>query len=895
MWLFLSVICIIALLIGCLNRVKNLQNDMLDIRRDVDYLRRRINGEDTSIGDETLDRKRLQKYTERIEDDEFPETPEISEDEEPVSPYDVPVEQAPRNERRPRKVKEDRGVEFNLGAKLPVWIGAIALIFAGFYLVKYSIESGWLQPSVRLSLGALFGCGLLCAGHWLVRHPQIANALRMAQGLVGAGLVTLYVCLYAAVNLYHLLGAVPGFVGMAAVTVIAVIMSLRYGQPIAVFGLIGGLVTPGLISSDDPNALVLFSYLFLLSAGLIFLFTRKGWWALAMLAVMGMLAWVGLWFATAFSSGDNFILILFSMGLCFMVLLSTGHVIRSGLNALSENDRKVVHGLNMLAMAGGVATIIWLSMKVDLTVFDWGMMGLLTLAGYALAFFVPRSYRNFVFIKMAVDLVLFAFWQAMDSSSLYMLLAAGLFVIYTIIPMLLMRRSQDPRLWAALQLVSAVAIYLIAYFRLPMFRDYQIPFEQFWGMLALIVASYSVYLAQYARNRYRADEGIRNTLVAIYALAATAFLSMGIVIEVPWAYVPIAIALQGMATVWIYNSTRIDFLERIVVGLAIIFLCLNWEQISLFWSLIGSSIVGDMPRYRNIDHMMLVDPLIKLGLPALLWAIALSLYVRVGNQAKFLTGLMFSVVLFMTTFLTYYLLKGVFHPGHDYFSQVSTFCQRGVITLLIAGAGMAMFYAAKGYAVCGFMHKWGVLFFKLAMIRLAYFDLLIMNPYFNGSQNVGDAPLLNGVTMVYGAGFLLSLWAIYTTDRRVEKVAGQKFYGCLALVFLFFVTSLNVRQFFHGGNLVEGHMDSTEFYTYSILWLFTGLALLAYGIIRQNRTARMASLAFMLLTIGKVFFFDASELEGLYRVFSFFGLGVSLIGLSYFYSRYVFRAQDEKV
>ena len=44
----------------------------------------------------------------------------------------------------------------------------------------------------------------------------------------------------------------------------------------------------------------------------------------------------------------------------------------------------------------------------------------------------------------------------------------------------------------------------------------------------------------------------------------------------------------------------------------------------------------------------------------------------------------------------------------------------------------------------------------------------------------------------------------------------------------------------------------------------------------------------MVLTVGKVFLFDASELDGLYRVASFFGLGLSLIGLSWFYSRFVF-------
>jgi uncharacterized membrane protein len=48
----------------------------------------------------------------------------------------------------------------------------------------------------------------------------------------------------------------------------------------------------------------------------------------------------------------------------------------------------------------------------------------------------------------------------------------------------------------------------------------------------------------------------------------------------------------------------------------------------------------------------------------------------------------------------------------------------------------------------------------------------------------------------------------------------------------------------------------------------------------------------MLIAVGKVFLIDASSLEGLYRVVSFFGLGVTLIALSWFYTRYVFVEKD---
>ena len=75
-----------------------------------------------------------------------------------------------------------------------------------------------------------------------------------------------------------------------------------------------------------------------------------------------------------------------------------------------------------------------------------------------------------------------------------------------------------------------------------------------------------------------------------------------------------------------------------------------------------------------------------------------------------------------------------------------------------------------------------------------------------------------------------------------------------------------------------------------MIWviLVFGIGLLILGTLRKDKMIRIASLLLMILTVGKVFLYDASELEGLYRVFSFLGLGLSLLGLSWFYTKFVF-------
>jgi uncharacterized membrane protein len=72
-------------------------------------------------------------------------------------------------------------------------------------------------------------------------------------------------------------------------------------------------------------------------------------------------------------------------------------------------------------------------------------------------------------------------------------------------------------------------------------------------------------------------------------------------------------------------------------------------------------------------------------------------------------------------------------------------------------------------------------------------------------------------------------------------------------------------------------------------WVLFGTALLGVGIARDSQLSRYGSMAVMLLAVVKVFVYDMSALSDLYRVFSFLGLGVSLLLLAWLYQRFVFR------
>lgn len=866
------------------SRIKDMQEDLASLRQDVETLQNRLD------------------FPQAIVPHPQPPPAEVPEKAQASVPAASAPQKAPEVKifaqepfylqtdqksaaRKQQKSGQSR-FELDLGARLPVWLGAISLICAVFFLVKYSMESGWLGPLPRIGLGMAFGAFLVAAGQWMAKHTGIANHKRLAQGLAGAGLVSLYGSLYAAVDLYHLLPPVAGFIGMMAVTAVAVLLSLRHGQPIAAFGLLGGLLTPVMVGASEPDAAALFTYLFLLFAGMLVIMARRGWWLLALVALAGMYSWTALWCITAFSAADTLALILFSVAVCGTVLALTRNYMLTENGARKAS--KSVHGLNISAVAGSALTILWLGFHVSLSLFDWSMLGALSLGCMALAYFNPAIYQRVLWAKLAGDFLLFYMWaHGAPASDIYGVLG-GMAVLYVALPYAISRTVRDPRFWAALQFVAGVTLYALAYDRLVLTAHHTDTMG--WSIAALAAAALSAWQAKNMRRQYQADAVIQDHLVAIYSLAATSFLSLGFAVELPWDYFPLAIAGEVTCVLWLQARTGIGFLKTIALLLCGIFAALHYEQLYLFATLALDGMFQDLPPRTFAHELMLKDAVLSLVPPALFLGAALLIHRRSADADDRLSHVLLGSVLTLALGAAYYAIRGVFQADPDFFAIRAGFLERGLFTLTIAGSGIAILSLSPRTS---FISPWGEGLLHLAMLRLFWFDLLLFNPYFDGTQIVGTWPLLNGVTMTYGIGLLLTAWAIYSRPWKGNDPSLQNAYKCLGFALLFAFSSLTVRQHFHGASLEGGTMSPAEFYSYSVVWLLTGLGLLAFGLARRNRTARTASLAFMLLAVGKVFLFDASQLQGLYRVFSFLGLGVSLMGLSYFYSRFSIPRDDE--
>lgn len=201
-----------------------------------------------------------------------------------------------------------------IGENLVSKIGIAILVLAIGFFVKYAIDNDWIGPVGRVGIGVLCGGVLIGLAHWLRKNYSAFSSV-----LVGGGLAVLYFTIALAYHEYQLFGQTMAFIIMLVITAFSVVLSLLYNrQELAVIALVGGFVTPFLVSNGRGNYQVLFSYLLILNTGLLVIAYNKAWRLLNILAFLFtavlFASWIlslpydvplatyrgGLWFATAF-------------------------------------------------------------------------------------------------------------------------------------------------------------------------------------------------------------------------------------------------------------------------------------------------------------------------------------------------------------------------------------------------------------------------------------------------------------------------------------------------------------------------------------------------------------------------------------------------------------------
>jgi uncharacterized membrane protein len=879
MWLVVAILALLtlaALILPwvALFRVSKAERRLLDAEARIDRLLREISALKGGAGSESVERT----------PEAAADSPALAESAEATAPPEGFPDAEPRKDAASLIPKLPRpSFEQQFGVRLPVWFGGAALILAGFYLVKFSIDQGWLNPAVRVILGGAFGLSLLAGGGWVRRNDLASNAARIAQSLTGAGIAVLYGSLYAATSLYELVPSFLGFGAMAALTMAALVLSLRHGPPIALLGLLGGFLTPAMVKSGNPSAPALFLYLYFVLAGLLVLVRREQWWLLSLPSVAGAFGWVLFWlFGGYFTPGDTIWLGLFLLAVSATVVAASKRQFeeeRAGGAGLFQL-LKAASVLNILTLGGAAIIMGAVGWENGFAGPEWILFGLLSAGGLGLAFFDQRLYGAVPWLTMAVNAVMLAGWSNPPPER-FAVAAASFGALFALSGYALQFRSPRPMLWAAQFSAASLGYFLIAYFRLretPLLEGA----TAFWGVLALALAGLSTFAAARALKKAPGEQA----LLAVFSGTATAFIALSLAMELRRDFLSVAISAEMLALAWIGVWLEIKALRYLAALLACVFAFLVSPQILLLVQLTAYSLFEAELRLQDTIPLV-ASPIFQLGLPAAFFG-GTAYLLRFRKDDGLIRILEVSAIA-LFGLMGYYLTRKAFHVDENVLFAKASFIERGVVTNAIFVYGLACLWLGRRFTRAAISAS-GLALAGIAIFRIFYFDLLAANPIWTAEQNVGEWPIANALLLTFGLPILL-------TGRLAHEAARLKIgwltrgAGTAMLVLAFALVTFEVRQLFHGADLSGDETPKLEVYAYSLAWLVFSLALLFIGTLRRGAAIRIASLAVMILTAGKVFLYDASQLTGLMRVLSFLGLGLSLLGISWFYTRFVFRGE----
>lgn len=452
-----------------------------------------------------------------------------------------PVLEASPPPRPVRPPVTSRVFEELFGSRLPIWAGGVTLAVAGFFLVKYSIDTGLLSPAIRVILALLFAAGLIGGAEAARRIPTLARDPRVAQALAGAGIAVAYIAVLIAANLYALIGPFTAFIGLAAVTAAALGLALRFGAPSAVLGLVGGLSAPALAGGTETNAPVLALYLMLVIAAIAGVSRRQGWLWLSMAALIGGFGWGALLIATSVID----VATAGAVGVLLLILAFGVPVLAAGSDA-SDPARWLRAGtviaaavqLAMLVVQGGFSPLVW------------AFYGLLAIGAVVLARIDPRQWM-LPPIALGVALIVLILWPA-PGLPMLAAVAGGLIAILAAPALIDAWHPARGRVGAAQGAAALIGAVGIGWLRFP-----ELLGGWGWGATALAFAAAPALAA--ARG-WALPERRDDWRFALLATASATLVAIAAALALPDPWLPPIFAGIACALAWLARKAEDDLL-----------------------------------------------------------------------------------------------------------------------------------------------------------------------------------------------------------------------------------------------------------------------------------------------------------------------------------------------
>ncbi|MEX2334409.1 MAG: DUF2339 domain-containing protein [Pseudohongiella sp.] len=759
------------------------------------------------------------------------------------------------------------------------WLGGLCVGLAGIFMVRYSIEQGLLGPAARITLALLTGIALHGIAEWLRRRSS--GPVHALAAMAGGASMTLFAALLAALHLYQMLPPLLAFVLLALVALLTMALAVIHGPLMAIMGLISAYAIPLLVDTGGGNVSGVLAYTLVISAAAMVLmhFVYRHWLWFSM--VLGSLCW---WTLSLLTSEPEAVRGLYLAALAYLVVAGPTR----DLTLMQADNAQAFSDFRSKWFAGRSVAEAPVAMTLLLIVLAFAVSIYATpISGGAIYYWTPLVVLLFLFgrhktslswlpwlslVLQAVAWVgigirtgdegfrLIAF--AESSQTVFMLFASWMTALYVGLALWILRIRAHETRWLSLALLSPLIWLTLCYLLVPTLSG-----SLLWACISVILGAVYLALAGMRMRKSASPEASSWMIVAghfAYSLAVVILLSE--------ASLTLALSAQLFSLAWViwrFDLPHMNLLIKAVLAVVIARLTFNpWllaysaEVHWSLWSYGGSALFCALAAWRTDK-----------ALPLRRWLEAATLHL---------------LVLTLWAETRYWLYSG------DVFAAQFNLLEAAINTALWSSLGLV--YHFRSTTSQSLEPLYQLLSKILLVLSLAVYALMltVLNPYWSDEQ-VATTPVFNVLLLAYGFPVLTSALVYRTFNRTSPRAArqyGAVFKRCAAAICAlaaFVFVSMQIRHLWQGQLDLSLPTGNAELYTYSAVWLVMAVAAMLAGAARYGQRVYRVGLGLLVVVIAKLFLVDMADLDGMLRVASFMGLGLSLLGLAYLYQKFEFR------
>jgi uncharacterized membrane protein len=175
-------------------------------------------------------------------------------------------------------------LEQKIGTRWILIAGIITSIVGVGFFLKYAYDNDLIGPLGRVVITAVAGIAALLVGEGTRRRGYGI----VAKGVTALGFAILYAAVFSAYRFYELIGSGPAFALAIFITATAMLYAVALDEIIIAFlSLLGGYLTPVLVSTGENRPMALFGYVLVLGIGAILCAFYRKWRAITVLSFIG--------------------------------------------------------------------------------------------------------------------------------------------------------------------------------------------------------------------------------------------------------------------------------------------------------------------------------------------------------------------------------------------------------------------------------------------------------------------------------------------------------------------------------------------------------------------------------------------------------------------------------